>query len=126
MAKAIKAMRAMRVMKAMKAIRATKRVSIIVKGSRAKAALMRNRRNKIVTKKPASGNNVRGWRRSLAELVACNGELCLGRHIPIYNFDQKLLTYWRSKQLSADIHCARCYIRSDTCNRKMAGSTKEY
>ena len=65
-------------------------------------------------------------RRSLAELVACNGELCLGRHIPTYNFDQNLLTYWRSKQLSADVHCARCYIRSDTCNRKMAGSTKEY
>ena len=63
-------------------------------------------------------------RRSLAELVACNGELCLGRHIPTYNFDQNLFTYWRSKQLSADVHCARCYIRSDTCNRKTAGSTK--
>ncbi len=64
--------------------------------------------------------------RSDVKMVQCNGELCQGLLLPEYHFEERHLTDCRAKNLAVDIQCARCFVRSDHCERKDQASAKQF
>ena len=57
---------------------------------------------------------------------ACSGALCRSRQRPEYHFCEDLLTEKLLHGLHVQLQCARCFIRSDQCDRRELAVAQSY